>query len=287
MTETSRDYTIQALHHGLSVLETFLEAGSATQGVSEISRKLDLNKSRVFRILNTLEQHRFVERNATTKQYRLGVSLMVFGEAVRRELEVVQVAAPILDELAEHSGETVHLGVVDGVESVCVAKRMSKHSVRLYAEVGRRAPLHTGGVPKVLLAYMPPEKQARILHPGTLRRVTEHTITDIDQLQEILAEIRLRGYNVAVDDLDPDVHSVAAPIRDHAGCVVAAVSVAGPSHRFPPEKVEHCIQLVCQAAARISRLLGYPAAREEQPAEAGSPRFNQFGAPEPSTAVAR
>ena len=164
---------------------------------------------------------------------------------------------------------------------------MSKHRVRLYAEVGRRAPLHAGGAPKVLLAYMPPEEQARILRSSTLRRVSGRTITDVDQLQEILADIRHKGYSVAVGDVDPDVHSIAAPIRDHTGCVLAAVSVAGPRHRFAPEKVEHCIRLVCRAAARISRLLGHLPAREEQAIEAGEPYFGQLKALEPMTTLAQ
>ncbi len=166
MAEAARDYTIQALHHALAVLETFLEPDKVVQGISEISEALDLNKSRVFRILNTLEQHHFVQRDPETKRYRLGVALMVFGETARQRLEVVQVATPVLDALAEQSEETVHLGVLDGDESVCVARRVSAHSVRLYAEVGRRAPLHVGGVPKVLLAYLPPEERESILHAG-------------------------------------------------------------------------------------------------------------------------
>lgn len=257
MAEAVRDYTIQALHHALTVLETFLESGKERQGISEISEGLGLNKSRVFRILNTLEQHHFVQRDPETKQYRLGVALMAFGEAARSRLEVVQVATPILDALAEQSGETVHLGVLDGHESVCVARRVSAHSVRLYAEVGRRAPLHVGGVPRVLLAYLPADERKQILHSGNLRQLTEQTVVDPDALERALAQIRRNGYNVSVGDLDAEVHSIAAPIRDHTGQVVAGVSVAGPSHRFPPSKVEETIRLVCNSAAEISRLLGY------------------------------
>jgi IclR family KDG regulon transcriptional repressor len=264
MAEAARDYTIQALHHALNVLETFLDPDKGVQGISEIGDALDLNKSRVFRILNTLEQHHFVQRDPETRQYRLGVALMAFGETARRRLEVIQVATPVLDALAERSGETVHLGVLDGDESVCVARRVSAHSVRLYAEVGRRAPLHVGGVPKVLLAYLPSEERERILRGGALSPITDQTITDPDALEGALAQIRRDGYNVSVGDLDPEVHSIAAPIRDHAGQVVAAVSVAGPSHRFPPAKVEETIQLVCQAAAEISHLLGHGQAAESR-----------------------
>jgi IclR family KDG regulon transcriptional repressor len=264
MAQRSRDYTIQALHHALTVLETFLEPGNAVQGVSEIGERLAMNKSRVFRILTTFEQHRFVQRDPETKQYQLGVALMVFGEAVRRRLEVIQVASPILDELAEITGETVHLGIVDGDEAVCVARRMSQHSVRLYAEVGRRAPLHVGGIPKLLLAYLPADERRRILHHSSLNVITDLTITDPDELERHVAQIQTHGYHVSVGDLDPDVHSIAAPIYDHSGQVVAGLSVAGPSPRFPPDKVQEYIDLVCQAAARISHLIGYTETAEAQ-----------------------
>jgi IclR family KDG regulon transcriptional repressor len=257
MAQRSRDYTIQALHHALTVLETFLEPGNAVQGVSEIAERLAMNKSRVFRILTTFERHRFVQRDPETKQYRLGVALMVFGEAVRRRLEVIQVAGPILDELAEITGETVHLGIADGDEAVCIARRMSQHSVRLYAEVGRRAPLHVGGIPKLLLAYLPADERRHILHQSTLDVITDLTITDPHELERHVTQIQNDGYHVSVGDLDPDVHSIAAPIYDHSGQVVAGLSVAGPSPRFPPDKVQEYIDLVCQAAARISHLMGY------------------------------
>ncbi|HEY65165.1 MAG TPA: IclR family transcriptional regulator [Caldilineae bacterium] len=257
MAETRRDYTIQALHHALEVLEAFLETDKPTLGVSEISEKLGLNKSRVFRILNTLERHGFVEQDSETKQYRLGIRLMAFGAAVRRQLNIVQAADPILDELAERSGETVFLGVVDGREAVCIAKRESKHSIRLYAEIGRRAPLHVGGVPKVLLAFMPREERERWLRDGPLPRINERTITDPQQLEKVLERIRQNGYAVEADDLDLGAHSIAAPIRDHTGRVVAAVSVAGPSQRFTPDKIQEFIKLVCRAADEISARLGY------------------------------
>ncbi len=105
---------------------------------------------------------------------------------------------------------------------------------------------------------------------GRIALMTDQTVTDPDELEEILAQIRRDGYNVSVGDLDPAVHSIAAPIRDHAGRVVAAVSVAGPSHRFPPAKVESTVQLVRRSAAEISCLLGHrPAAGEWAKSELG------------------
>ena len=257
MTIGDRDYTIQALGHALHVLESFLETDRAVQGVSGISESLGLNKSRVFRILNTLEQHRFVEQDPNTKQYRLGLRLMAFGDTVRRRLDIVMVAGSILDDLAERSGETVHLSVLDGDEAMCVAKRESKHGVRLYAEVGRRVPLHVGGTPKVLLAYMPQERRDQILRTQPLARLARQTITDPDTIESILAQTRRDGYNISRDDLDPGAQAVAAPIRDHTGEVIAAISVAGPQARFTPDKVAYFLDLVPDSAETISRKLGY------------------------------
>jgi IclR family KDG regulon transcriptional repressor len=257
MNDSGRDYTIQSLHHALLVLESFLETEKDVQGISRIGHELGLNKSRVFRILNTLERQGFVEQDSETKQYRLGLRFLAFGDAVQRRLEIVQVAAPFLDELAEKTGETIHLGVLGGHEAICVAKRESAQSVRLYAEIGRRSPLHVGGVPKVLLAYMAPEERVRLMRLAPLPRITDWTITDPDCLESVLAQIRRDGYHVAVGDLDDDVHSIAAPIRNYTGHVVAAVSIAGPSHRFPPDKTQDCIHLVCAAATEISKKLGY------------------------------
>lgn len=257
MNDANRDYTIQALYHALLVVESFLEQDRAVQGISGISHDLGLNKSRVFRILATLEKRGFVDQDPDSKQYRLGLRFLTLGAAVQARLEVVQVAAPLIDELAAKTGETIHIGVRRGHEAVCVAKRESAHSVRLYAEIGRRAPLHAGGVPKVLLAHMAPEERAEVVHGAPLWRITDQTVTDPDQLDKVLDQILRDGYHVSVSDLDEDVHSIAAPIRNHAGRVVAAVSLAGPSHRFPPEKIQRCIELVCATASEISSRLGY------------------------------
>ena len=95
MSEAARDDIIQALHHVLTILEPFLEPVKGVEGISEIGEALGLNKSRVFRIPNTLEQHHFVQRNPETKRHRLGVVLMLFGETVRQRLAVVQVAPSV------------------------------------------------------------------------------------------------------------------------------------------------------------------------------------------------
>jgi IclR family KDG regulon transcriptional repressor len=118
-------------------------------------------------------------------------------------------------------------------------------------------PLHVGGVPKVLLAYMPAQERRQVLYLASLPRITDRTITDPRALEKVLDQILRDGYHVAVGDLDEGVHSIAAPIRNYAGRVVAAVSIAGPSQRFSADKIRYCIDLVCTAAGEISNKLGY------------------------------
>lgn len=258
MSDARPDYNISALDSALLVLESFIDTRKTGQSLSEVVQAVGLNKSRVFRILATLQQHGYVEQDPDTRDYRLGLKLLELGGVVQRRLDVVSAARPALDRLAHATGETVFLGVVDGLETLCVDKRESQQSIRLHAEVGGRSPLHVGGVPKVLLAYLVEDDPA-ILQRLDLVSITPATITDVTELARLLAGIRRDGYVVTQGDLDWGAASIAAPIRDHNGKVVAAVSCAGPVARFTPERVERYVALVVEAAADVSRRLGYRA----------------------------
>lgn len=249
------EYTIAVLEDAIHVLETFLNGGKRLT-LAEITRICGFSKNKTFRILSTLEKHRFVERD-DIGAYRLGVRFLDFGQRVRRETGLLQASRSVMDWLVEQTRETVFLGVIDGEEALCVDMRESPQSIRLFAEVGRRGPLYTGGVPKVLLAFLPDEERNALLDTLELKPITPHTITDRHILEQALCEIREQGYIVTADDLDVGAHSIAAPIWDHRGRVVAAISVAGPSNRFTDDRIREYVNLVCQGAAQISRALGY------------------------------
>lgn len=251
-----RDYNISVLEYAIDILESFLDDEDDTHTLQAITNRVGVNKSRAFRILSTLQQRGWVEQSDGPNGYRLGLRLLELGEAVRRRLDLVQLAAPALDDLARQTGETIFLGVADGLEAVCVDKREGSYPIRLYAEVGRRAPLYTGGVPKVLLAYLVQE-DGTLLDQLQFTEVTAATITDRAALREQLARIRAVGYVVTRDDLDWGACSIAAPIRDYTRRVVASISVAGPNERFTPDRMEYFVPLVRHAADRISAALGY------------------------------
>jgi DNA-binding IclR family transcriptional regulator len=246
------DYTVAVLEDSLRVLE-LLKDHDDGMTLAELTRSSDLVKNKVFRILFTLEKHGFVERDEAGHFY-LGIRFLEFAQHVQTQTTLLEAARPPMDRLVEDTSESIFLGVISGIDALCVAARESPRSVRLFAEVGRRAPLGYGGVPKVLLAFMPEHERIALLD-----KVEALDPAARQALETRLCQIREQGFAVVEDELDPGAHSIAAPIRDHRGHVIAAISIAGPSHRFSEECVARYIQLVLHASSQISQALGYNA----------------------------
>jgi IclR family transcriptional regulator, KDG regulon repressor len=245
-------YTIGTLDAALTLVETIAEHPGL--GVSELARRVGGSKSQVFRLLYTLETRGYVNKDHTSRTFSLGYRALYLGERAKRQTDLIRVAQPYLDELAEKSRENVHLIIRDGVRSVCVGLCESPQNLRLYAQLGRRGPLHAGGGSKVLLAFAPPEvREAVTARP--LERFTSDTITDPERLTAVLEAIRRDGYHVALGDIDEGAFSVAAPIRDHANVVIAALSIAGPMSRLDEAALERHRDDVLDYVGRISAAL--------------------------------
>lgn len=251
------DYTIAVLRDAVSVLDALLHAGQPLT-LAELTQCTGFGKNKVFRILATLEADRLVMRNSAGA-YSLGLRFLEFGEHVRSGDFLIQTAAPEMDWLLEETQETIFLGVIDGLETLVIAARQSPRSVRLTGAVGRRGPMYTGGMPKTLLAYLPDDRRRAMLDQIELEPITPFTITDREELEDFLRQIREQGYVVTADDLDLGAVSIAAPIRDFTGEVIAAMSIAGPLSRFPDEVADRYVDLILEATSRISQALGYRA----------------------------
>jgi DNA-binding IclR family transcriptional regulator len=252
-----RDYSVAVVQHTLRVLETFLEEGGEEQSAKEISDRLGLNRSRVFRLLSTLESQGYVRQDRSTKRYRLGLKLFELGQVVVKQFDLVHVAEPILDGLTEHTGETSYIYLLDGLEAVTVAKRECTQPMRIHAQIGQRDTLESGAACNLLLAHLPLESIDRVLRDHPLPQRTSRTVTDRADLKKKLAEIRELGYHLSREEDQEGVDAIAAPIRDRNGQVVAALAIAGPSLRFTPEKTRSFVRLVCETAAQISTEIGY------------------------------
>jgi len=253
---------IKSVRRAVAVLRSFsLEEPELS--VTYLSRQLDVHKSTISRLLATLEAERLVERNHETGRYRLGIGLIELAGLVTLHADLRRLARPLLRQLATQTQETAALAVRD-VDEVINIEQAAPYDRRVLniGWVGRRTPLHASSTGKVLLAYLPEEKVEPLLG-RSLTRFTEHTVVKVQTLREELALVRQRGYATGLEELEIGLNAVAAPVRDHAGRVVAAVSVAGPSYRFSRQRIEdEAAGQVITCANQISRVLGF-AGKEE------------------------
>ncbi len=245
-------YTIASLDAALTLLETIAEHPGL--GVTELARLTGSTKSQVFRQLHTFQERGYVLKNPITRAYDLGYRPLYVAERAKRQTNLLSLAQPYLDELSALSRENAHLIVRDGHHSVCVGLCESPQNLRLYAQVGRRGPLHAGGGSKVLLAYAPYEVRTDVL-AGPLERYTDATITDPEVLDQVLAAIVRDGYHLALQDIDDGAFAMSAPIRDHTDGVVAALSIAGPMYRLTGEAETRHREMILAFTTRISSAL--------------------------------
>ncbi|MGF1465587.1 MAG: IclR family transcriptional regulator [Sandaracinaceae bacterium] len=246
--------TLRSVRNALRILRQF----SATEpllGVSELARRLGVAKSTTHRLLATLTAEGFV-RQVPDGRYGLGFVLWELGSQLVGGLELREVAHPILEELRNRTGETVHLAVLDETEVVYIDRFESPATLQLFRRVGFRMPAHSTSTGKAILAFSPSSVVDRVVAEG-LRRLTDTTITREADLRSRLADVAARGYVLSRGESEVGVTSLGAPIFDFEGRVVGAVSVAGPDTRMGDAVLEGLVAEVRGAAAKISRGMGY------------------------------
>ncbi len=230
-------------------------------GVSELAVRLGLAKSTVHRLLTTLSLEHFVERDATTGRYRLGLKLYELGTIVADHLDIHEVVEAPIEELRDRTGETVHVAILDGTSVVYIARRESPHPLTMLRRVGHRNDAHCTSTGKVLLAALTRDERDALLDLYPFPVHTERTIRDRVALEAELDRIRERGFAENVGESEIGAHSVAAPIRDASGRVVAAISAAGPALRFTPESTRRITVETLRVAEAISMRLGWRVGR--------------------------
>lgn len=253
----STDSSIQSVHRAAAILRSFSET-EAELGVTTLSERLGLHKSTVSRLLSTLQQEGFVDQDAKTGKYRLGLGLVSLAGYALEHIDLRRLAKPYLMALAELTQETINVTVLDGHECVNIDRVASPRLIRYVGSVGRRTPLHCTSTGKVLLAYMLPSERD-ILLPRKLTRYTGKTIIDRRALDQALVEIRAQGYAIVREEFEEDLTAIAAPICNHLGRVIATVSISGPTYRLEPDKIDAFREPLQATARNISTQLGCPA----------------------------
>lgn len=247
---------LQSVERALRVLETLGER-RGEMGVVELARALDLDPTTTYRMLRSLESRQFVRQNPETGRYALGIRLLQLSEAFLDTVELRSIARPFLEELAEETGETVHLMLVEDGFGTYLDRVESNQRVRVSSNVGRREALYASAVGKAILAFQPPERIDEVLKDAELKPYTPNTITDPAVLREHLAEVRSRGYAIDDEEGEQGVRCVGAPIFNAKGEVEAGLSVSAPRYRTSLEKLHGWAEPVMAKALEISQRLGY------------------------------
>ncbi len=266
MKSDKKGQRVQSVERALYLLEILSEVGRPMT-LSDISEKAGLNISTVHRLLHTLISHQFVQQDLNSGKYRLGLKVFEIGSKALYSLDIRQVARPDLQDLVDRCNETVNMAILEQGEVVYIEQVESSNMIKMFARVGSRGPAHCTGAGKVLLAYLDQEELSSVIKRG-LVRFTPKTITDPDKLIEELHTIREQGYSLDIEEMEEGVKCIAAPIRNHEGKVIAAVSISGPVARMTDKRLKDMIiKNLKEITHKISINLGYQGLPAEQAAD--------------------
>jgi DNA-binding IclR family transcriptional regulator len=240
----------QSVVRAIIVLKT-LAKSTESYGITELGTATGLSKATVFRLLGALETEGMVSRDSTSGSYRLGPELITLGASALSTANLRSVAHDQLTRLSQETGETSTLEVLLSGEVLILDEVQGRFLLGTTPEIGRHWPAHATSTGKLLLAFAPPL-------PTTMRLVKSgpRTIVSRTELAKELARVRRVGYAIAVDELEAGFVALAAPIRNHTGAVVAAMSINGPAVRLTAARRKDLLTPLCDAAGRVSRALG-------------------------------
>lgn len=250
-----RSYNITALQRGLRMLQLFAKEGRGL-AAGEVAKTSGLPVSTVHRFLVNLEATGFLKCDEAGN-YHLGVACVSLGQIAREQMDIRRLSLPHLQELNHQTRETVHLTVRNLSSAVYLEKLDSPEPLRIHSRIGVSVPLYCTAVGKVLLAFMDETEREKLLNQTELRRLTENTVGSIQELRTQLHKVCREGYACDLEENEPHIRCIAAPIWDHAGEVNASLSVTGPAVRMATSRIREIAPLIREAGMKISRELGY------------------------------
>lgn len=258
----TRPYTgTQSVRRAIALLKVFRDE-RPEWGLTEIADEAGLNKTTAYRLLTALEAEGMVARASHGDAWRLGTETIALGALALRSNDLVTAARPELAALVRETGETATLEVLDGDEVLIMDGVEGPSLVGASTEVGTRWPAHATSTGKVLLAAglerdVTPDDRGAGRARRRLRKITSRTITDPVRFERELTRVSERGWAQAVEELETGYVAVGAPVRDHAGVAVAAISIGGPATRLTRGRIPGLARRVVKATDRVSRRLGF------------------------------
>lgn len=245
----------QAVQRAVGLLKLFSDARPEWT-LPELVAAAGLNKTTAFRLLSVLAAEGLVARVEEGAAWRLGPEAIALGARALRSSDLRAAGRPFLEELARRSGETATVETLAGADVLILDEVRGRGSLLGAPSVGTRWPAHATSTGKVLLAGLPGSAWRRVLR-APLARPARRTVATLSTLGRELARVRAQGYATALGELEDGYNAIGVPVRDHEGRVTAAVSIGGPGVRLPLDRLKARLPLLREAAAGISRRLGF------------------------------
>lgn len=247
-----------AVERALGMLEA---VAHEPEGLSnaEISRKLEIPKSSASYILRTLVKHGYLNREAHSGKYRVGLKILSLSRGALSGIDVREVALPIMRHLMEKTNLTCHLAILDGPEAVYIEKVEPQGFIRMDTWVGRRMRVHATSVGKSLVAHIPQERLEKIIAERPMEKRTSKTITSLGRLLKELEKVRTVGYAVDDEENNLGARCLGAPVFNQHGKIEAALGLSGTIHQVNEHTMPRIIEALKDAARHLSMQLGYRA----------------------------
>lgn len=261
--DDSDRYTVPGLERGLRILLEF-SRDEPTLSAPELARRLGVPRSTVFRLLVTLEKMGFIERTPDGRSHRLGLAVLRLGFEHLASQGIVELGRPLLDALRDQSGYSASLVVRDARDVVYIYRAAPRSPFASTVSVGTRLPAHATVLGHVLLGDLSLAALRALYPERQLVAHTTHTPGTVQQLFDLVQRTRERGWVLAEGYFEPQISTVAAPVRDSSGHVIAAVGITVPGTSIPAQAQASLVDQVKQAAAELSSRLNY---RQDGPAE--------------------
>jgi IclR family pca regulon transcriptional regulator len=260
--DLSRDDSVEALRRGLALLAAF-EPSDSSLSLAELARRAGLPASTALRLLRTLVDARYLDRDRVTRRFSPGVATIRLAHLGLAAFGPRDVAYPFLIDLNRRTGNKVAMGVRLGSTVVLVEQLPGVERVGIDVQVGSRMPAYCSAVGKVLLAELEPAEVERLLRDEDLAPRTPNTITDVEALLGSLEVVRRTGFGIANREFSPGTRSVAAVVRDRSGLAVAAISISCSAVRVSEQDLNTRMAAQCvRTAAEISTALGFRSSRQ-------------------------
>lgn len=248
MTDTKNPIQVsERIFHTIECL-----AQNGAMGLQELSTALDLNKSTVHRILNSLICMDYVRQDPETVKYSLSFKICGLSNQILSQNSMIDIARPFIKELSANSGETVHLVQLDGINATYIDKvEASQNSVRMISMVGKSIPLYCSGVGKAILADMPDTKIESIWKQSFIQQLTEHTVTRFVDFMNLIEETRRSGYALDNEENEIGVRCIAVSLKGYNGKSTYAISISAPKDRMSDVRILQLREMILKTKHQI------------------------------------